>query len=77
MIYRTIGSLQGDKGGSKMAKTLSPYQVDVVLENLQSRRQILSAVHDGVESMGGHEERVSFLQNKINELDGIIEILKG
>ena len=60
-----------------MSRTLSPYQIDVILEHLQTRKQILTAVHGGVQAMNGQEEREDFLKLKIDELDEIIKILEG
>ena len=47
-----------------MSRTLSPYQKDVAISHLITRRNILLKVYDGVKEVDGQEERSNFLKRE-------------
>ena len=60
-----------------MSRTLSPYQKDVAISHLITRRNILLKVYDGVKEMDGQEERSNFLEREIGDIEDVINVLRG
>ena len=60
-----------------MSRTLSPYQKDVAISHLTTRRNILLKVYDGVKEMDGHEERSNLLKREIGDIEDVINVLRG
>lgn len=60
-----------------MSRTLSPYQKDVAISHLITRRNILLKVYDGVKEMDGQEERRIFLKREIGDIEDVINVLRG